>query len=129
MGTFAACLSANEISAGGRERGAYRQSPSKALEWVRGTDLAPDEPEGLQNSVLPRPWEFQECDHLSTRQGPCSGALVATIELVPPPHSPPRLPDASNSPGIGSRHTSAQSSVKEVPLSVEIARYYFFFFF
>lgn len=69
-----------------RERGDYRQSPSKALEWLRGTDLAPDEPEGLHYSVLTRLQEFQECDHHSTRQGPWSGALVATLEMAPLPH-------------------------------------------
>lgn len=55
---------------------------------MRGTDRAPDEPEGLYYSVLTRPWEFQECDHHSASQGPWSGALVATLELVPLP-----LPD------------------------------------
>lgn len=64
------CAHGKEILASRRKRGDYRQSPSKALEWVRGTDLAPDEPEGLHYSVLTRPWEFQECDHHSARQGP-----------------------------------------------------------
>lgn len=77
---------------------------SEVPEWVRKTDLAPDEAAPpWRYSDVGRPWEFQECGHHTARLGPWSAGCGHIRAGAPAsPHLCPS-PDPSNIPGLGAQ--------------------------